>query len=289
MVALLKSPWTNTFRTLVSLVEKDLMLVSPFIKLGATAEVISSLARRGVQDAVRVQVLTNLRAESALTGSMDLEALVHMCERLPRLELTHLPSLHAKVYLADNRMAVITSGNLTNPGVTGNLEYGVSLDDEAMVAEIRHDFDKYLLLGARISFSDVEALLAEIKELKKLFKKAEQSIRSQARRAFKDKLQATNLRVLRQRARGKTTHGILADTILFLLSKGPRRTTDLHPLIQTLHPDICDDSVDRVIDGVHFGKRWKHYVRNAQQFLKRQGQIEYEAGFWRLTARPGTQ
>ncbi len=157
------------------------------------------------------------------------------------------------------------------------------------MAEIRRDFENYSLLGARISFGDVEALLGEITELKQLFKKAEQSIRTQARRAFKEKLEATNLRVLGQRAKGKTTHAILSDTILFLLSKGPLATTDLHPLIQALHPDICDDSVDRVIGGVHFGKRWNHYVRNAQQFLKRQGQIGYAAGLWRLTAQPSNE
>ncbi len=115
MISLLKSPWRNTFRTLVSITESNLMLVSPFIKLGATAEVISGLTRRGVQETVKVHVLTNLRPESALTGSMDLEALVQMSKRLPRLELTHLPSLHAKVYLADNRMAVITLGDLDRP------------------------------------------------------------------------------------------------------------------------------------------------------------------------------
>jgi len=41
-----------------------------------------------------------------------------------------------------------------------------------------------------------------------------------------------------------------------------------------------------VIDGVHFGKRWKHYVRTAQAFLKRKGQIYYDGERWHLVARP---
>jgi hypothetical protein len=54
-------------------------------------------------------------------------------------------------------------------------------------------------------------------------------------------------------------------------------------MIQQLQPDICDDSIDRVIDGVHFGKRWKHYVRTAQQFLKRTGRVYFDGDRWHLT------
>lgn len=281
-VILVKNPWTNTFRSLLSAAQQDLMLVSPFIKAGAAAEVVSQLTTRGIQGAIRVQVLTNLRPESALTGALDLEALIHMGQALSMLELTHVPCLHAKVYVADTRMAVITSGNLTGPGLDANVEYGVALTEQTVVTDIRRDFESYARLGVRIPAADVAALLDEVAELKHLFKKAQQSIRSQARRAFKAKLEAANLQMLRHRARGKTTHAILADTILFLLAKGPLRTAELHPLIKTLQPDICDDLIDRVIDGVHFGKRWKHYVRNAQQFLKRQGQIGYDGDRWHL-------
>jgi len=203
---------------------------------------------------------------------------------LPRFELTHLPSLHAKVYVADSRTAVVTSANLTPSGITGKLEYGVAFTDQPTVIEIRHDFESYALLGATIRPSDVESLYHEITELKQAFKTAERSIRAQARRAFKEKLEAARVQLLRHRVRGRTTHAILSDTILFLLAKAPLGTTELHPLIQRLHPDICDDSIDRVIGGVHFGKRWKHYVRNAQQFLKRTERIHYDGERWRLVS-----
>ncbi len=57
-------------------------------------------------------------------------------------------------------------------------------------------------------------------------------------------------------------------------------TIELHPLIQHIHPDLCDDSIDRVIEGVHFGKKWKHYVRNAQQALRRKGLIDFDGQRW---------
>ena len=280
---LIRSPWTETFRLLASTVQSDLLLVSPFVKTRSTEQVLSQIQKRGIDKQVRVRLLTNLRPESALNGSMDLEALLELSRCLPKFELTHLPSLHAKVYVADESMAVVTSANLTEPGITGNLEYGVAFTDGKLVREIRRDFENYSLLGAKILPSDVESLAHETAELKQAFKEAERSIRAQARRAFKEKLDAAHIQLLRHRAKGTTTHAILSDTILFLLAKGPLRTTELHPMIQQLQPDICDDSIDRVIDGVHFGKRWKHYVRNAQQFLKRTGRVYYDGDRWHLT------
>ncbi len=182
----------NTLERLVSTAERDLMLASPFIRCGAASNVLTILSERRIAHKIRVQVLTNLRAESALAGALELEALVDMGRTLPLLELTHVPSLHAKAYVADTEMAVITSGNLTGSGIDSNVEYGVALTDKAMVAEIRQDFENYAGLGTKINASEVSALLGEVSELKKLFRKAERSIRSQARRAFREKLDLRN-------------------------------------------------------------------------------------------------
>jgi hypothetical protein len=183
-------------------------------------------------------------------------------------------------------MAIVTSGNLTEPGLCRNVEYGVALAEEGLVKEVRSDFESYASLGAKVPIADVAALSTEMEELKALFQRAERSVRVRARRAFEEKLESTHLRLLRHRAKGKTTHAIFSDTIRFLLAKGPLRTEQLHPLVQLLHPDLCDDSVDRVIDGVHFGKKWKHYVRNAQQYLKQHGEIRFEGGRWHLVLHP---
>jgi hypothetical protein len=261
------------------------MLVSPFIKIQATEQVVSILQHRGVEKTLRVMVLTNLRPENLLNGSTDLEALSSLARAIPNSELVHLPSLHAKVYIADERLAVVTSANLTQPGIRGNLEYGVALTDPPIVREVRRDFERYSSLGARITNDELDLMLHETQELKDAFIRAERSARLEAKRALAEKFEAVRVHLLRQRARGRTTHAILSDTILFFLEKGPLRTTDLHPLIQQLHPDICDDSVDRVIDGVHFGKRWKHYVRTAQAFLKRKAQIHYDGERWHLVSR----
>jgi hypothetical protein len=166
----------------------------------------------------------------------------------------------------------------------GNVEYGVALTAEGIVKEVRSDFESYASLGAKISINDIEALSIQMEGPKVLYEKAEKSIRAQARHAFEERLQLTRLQLMRHRAKGKTTHAILSNTLRFLLAKRPLRTEELQPLVQLLHPDLCDDSVDRVIGGVHFGKKWKHYVRNAQQYLKRNGEIRFDGARWHLVS-----
>jgi phosphatidylserine/phosphatidylglycerophosphate/cardiolipin synthase-like enzyme len=206
---------------------------------------------------------------------MDLAAVVSFRDYLPGFNLTHLPSVHAKVYVADRNMAVVTSGNLTGSGLAGNIEYGVSFDDELTVSQIRNDFEAYARLGAQVDLAEITSLTEQLSELKDSFLQAQKTIRTRARRAFEQKLRESQLRLLRQRVKGKTTHAIFSESILFLLTKHPMSTAELHP-------DICDDSIDRVIDGQHFGKRWKHLVRNAQQHLKRQGRIRFDGKRWEL-------
>lgn len=284
-LSLVRSPWTETLDRLVSLVNRQLLIASPFVKRYATERIIAGLDQRDRRESVRIGLITDLRPESALGGSMDLDALVEFGRCAPGFELTHLPSVHAKVYVADWRMAIVTSGNLTGPGLFGNLEYGVALTQEDVVKEIETDLENYASLGAKVAIDDVAALSVEMQELKVLFQRTEKSIRSRARRAFEEKLKSTRFRLLRQRAKGKTTHAIFSDTIRFLLEKRPLRTEEIQPLVQLMHPDLCDDSIDRVIDDVHFGKKWKHYVRNAQQYLKRHGEVRFEDNRWHLVPR----
>jgi hypothetical protein len=57
---LIRSPWAESFLELVSIAQRDLLLVSPFIKVQSTDQVLSNLQQRGVDKEIRVVVLTNL-------------------------------------------------------------------------------------------------------------------------------------------------------------------------------------------------------------------------------------
>ena len=263
-------------------VTDDLLLVAPYIRSATIDQLLDLLHRRRAQATIKVGLITSLRVDSIIGGTLDVDALVRLGDHLPQFTLTHLPSLHAKVYVADSRAAVVTSGNLTEGGLRGNIEYGVHFTEQDVVREIRRDFERYASLGATIAQDDLRSLAEESVELRSAYQAAQRSMRGKAHRAFRERLQTTSLSLLRQRARGRTTHAILCDTLLFLLERGPLRTREIHPLVQQIHPDICDDAVERVIDGVYFGKKWKHHVRSAQQALTRQGKIRFDGERWHL-------
>ena len=166
----------------------------------------------------------------------------------------HLPALHAKVFVADYKLAIITSGNLTHGGIKRNHEYGVALRTSKIVRQVRADFENYAHLGAALSVSDITDLSLEFAELKAEYRAGQRKTLRVAGAEFKKKLNLAEEKILRFRARGKSNQSIFCDTIEYLLSNGPLRTVDLHPLVQQIHPDLCNDSEDRIIDGVRFGK-----------------------------------
>jgi phosphatidylserine/phosphatidylglycerophosphate/cardiolipin synthase-like enzyme len=277
-----QSPWESSFYDILGSAQSSLLITSPFIKCSQANALIDRLQSSGVSSQIHISIMTDLKPDNILAGSLDVEALLAFSDMTPNLTVTYLPNLHAKVYVADQNTAIITSANFTDGGLRKNFEYGVVVSDPLIVSRVRSDLDQYASLGNVVSRQTLEALCGIAKDLKILRQKAERSIRQQFRKAFNQKIEAAKLELLSVRAEGKTTHGIFADTILYLLAKGPLRTVELHPLIQQLHPDLCNDSEDRIIKGVHFGKRWKHHVRNAQVYLRRKGLIYSDGTYWKL-------
>jgi len=195
----------------------------------------------------------------------------------------HLPGVHAKVYVADEDLAIVTSGNLTAGGLYRNFEYGVEIRSDPVTGTIKRDILEYGALGADVPPDQLDAYCNAADELQGLFDEQQRSTRREIRWRFEQSLRNAEESLIRVRLAGGPVHAVFARTIEYLLrSQGPLTTERLHPIIQTIHPDLCDDSVDRVIDGRRFGKKWKHAVRTAQQQLKKRGVIRYEHGFWRL-------
>jgi phosphatidylserine/phosphatidylglycerophosphate/cardiolipin synthase-like enzyme len=276
----LASPWATTFYGLVNMAQEELLIASPYLgnePLRKVAEIIGRKQSSGV----RIDILTNLAVDNLLSGSLDVGALLYLAQSIPNSTITYLPSLHAKIYIADTRTAVVTSANLTHNGLVGNHEYGVLLRDSALVSKVRNDLTRYASLGNQVSLDTLAALAQASQDLKTVRQQADRSMRAKLKAEFEQRTEMAKLELLKARAKGKTTHGIFCDTILYLLEQyGPLATVELHPLIQQIHPDLCDDSIDRVIDGVHFGKRWKHFVRMAQNHLKSKGLVGLDGRRW---------
>jgi len=280
-VELLTSPWSAAFFELADSATTHLLIASPFIS-GTPLNQVIEIAKKKSPANFRVDLITNLAIDSLLSGSLDIAAVLNLAQSLDNSSVTYLPSLHAKIYVADVKAAIVTSGNLTINGLSVNHEYGVLLKDVALVSQVRNDLLQYAALGSRVSTHSLMVINQAAQELKVARQQADRTVNAKLRAAFKRRTESANFELLKVRAEGKTTHRIFFDTILYLLDRqGPLKTIELHPLIQKIHPDLCDDKIDVVIGDVHFGKKWKHHVRGAQVSLRRQGLVDFDGVRWR--------
>jgi len=228
-------------------------------------------------------MLTDLSRDNILSGATDVTAIADVVKDFPTATIRFLPSLHAKVYVADETHAIVTSGNMTDSGLHRNFEYGILFNDPRTVRAIRLDVLQYASLGSPVDRAQLDGYAAAVTELRVMRQAAERSLRNRLRQEFDRRLRHFDDALLRARTAGRSAHAIFTDAILHLLRHGPMSTVELHQAIARIHPDLCDDTIDRVIDGRHFGKKWKHAVRTAQAFLRRRGDIQREGRKWQLS------
>lgn len=268
-------------RELINLARGELILASPYIKR-AEADWVCAELNRGGSSAINVRILTDIRTDSVLSGSLDIAALLVFHATLRDATVVNLPRLHAKVYVADCDRAFVTSANLTTPGLDANFEYGVTIDEQLVVAEVRSNLQAYTKVGNVLTIDTLRELGATGEELSREFRDLQRAAGSKLRRRFSDKLRSANYEFLRAQVGSRSAHSLFSEAILYALTLMPLTTAELHPRIQRMLPDLCRDDVELVINGERFGKKWKHAVRNAQQYLKRTGQIEFDGKRWSL-------
>lgn len=277
----LRDDWKDDLRSLLNEARKSLVISSPYVTTRGTDFVLSHLST-AIKGTLHVSLLTDLSPIHVAQAATDPAAVRTLAVALPQTRVFHLPRVHAKVYVKDAERAIVTSGNLTAGGLDINYEYGLKVLDTTTAAAINRDITEYAALGALVPVEALSAYSQVAAQLRDLYRDQERAVRrSDARLRSALKVAADDLTRLRL-ARGPM-HTVFAATILYLLAKhGPMLTTELHPRVQATHPDLCDDFVDRVIDGKRFGKKWKHAVRTAQQHLKKQGRIDLVDDKWTL-------
>ena len=280
LIKLLVRDWKSDLARLLGSVNSKLVICSPYVTRDGTSYLLSHLPRSRINSII-LRLVTDLSAVNIYQGSTDPDALRILADNIPNLILFHLPKLHAKVYISDYNKAIVTSANLTNGGLNRNYEYGLFSDSTTLVRQISEDIIEYSDLGASVTPENLLEYCKIAERLKSTFKKQQLSIRYALQKEFENCVLSAEDNLIRLRLAGGAMHTVFAKTILYLLRRhGPMRTIEIHPKIQQIHPDLCDDSVDRIIDGNHFGKKWKHAVRTAQQQLKRQGLVKFANGHW---------
>lgn len=276
----LRRHWREHLSHLLNEAETDVFISSPYVTRQGADFVISNVSS-SLRAAGRLTLLTNLSPTNITQGATDPRAIEALSAAASEVTIHHLPRLHAKVYVSDLKQAIVTSGNLTFGGLSANYEYGFCVGHAHTVEIVRRDIAEYAGLGASIDVSQLAAYSRAAERVRAALHEQQNAVAQSARRSFEEALRDANDELIKLRVAEGPIHTVFGKTIVYLLNReGPLSTQALHHLIREIHPDLCDDSVDRVIDGVRFGKKWKHAVRTAQQRLKRNGLIELHDGLW---------
>ncbi len=274
--------WTSALGTLLNSAKRDVLVASPFITQEGALFVDKHLSRK-VRNTGVFRIITNLSPNNIVQGATDPRALQFLADHVNGLTIWHLPKLHAKVYVADVRSAIVTSANLTSGGLTQNYEYGIHFAGLATVRRIRDEITAYGNLGACLSADELKHYVDVSEQVRVAFQQQQRTVSRRAKAHFERLLFRAESDLISLRIAGASRTQVFERTIEYLLSRYGRMTTpEIHDRVKSIHPDLCDDKIDRVIAGQHFGKKWKHAVRTAQGHLKEAGRIELIGRHWRL-------
>jgi hypothetical protein len=281
---LLNRDWKDYLGVLIRGSDQELVIAVPYISIDGVDFVTSNMPQC-MKASGRPVHLTDLSPMPICQGSTDPSAIQSLVETLPVVEMFHLPKLHAKVYVSGTKQAIITSGNLTKGGLSINYEYGIGIDEPVAVADFRNEVLDYSSLGVPISRQNLLEYCKIATRVRDSFRDQMSKVAKGAREEFRKSIEEAEDELIRIRLiKGPLPTVFSAAILYFLKRNGPLETGQTHDFIEDAYPDLCDNTVDRVIDGEHHGKKWKHAVRTAQQHLKARALVEYVNRRWQLSS-----
>lgn len=270
MVQLLSGAWRSDLAGIASMARESVLVVAPFIKEEEAAWFCDHL-RPGIE----VTTLANINTEAVGASALDLAALRQLAEVSPSARLVALPNLHAKVFVADETAAIVTSGNLTRSALDRNLEYGVLLHEPELVRTVRMDMLSFERLGSQVEAPTLADLAPLEKELREARARVSDSAPRATKQRFREALRQARPAFASVQVGDRSAHAVFGDAIQFVLARGPQTTKAIEEEVRQLLPDLCDDSEYFFIKGVRYGKTWKRRLRHSQQHLKRRGIVAY--------------
>ena len=284
MVQLLNGPWRHELAAVASSARESVVVAAPFIKDEEAAWFCDQLHHD-----TEVTTLANINTEAVSASALDLSALRRLADASASARLVALPSLHAKVFVADETMAIVTSGNLTHSALDRNMEYGVLLQEPELVRAVRRDMIAFERLGSEVDSATLIELFPLETELRKARAGVASSAPFSARRRFNEALRKARPEFIAMQVGDRSANAVFGEAIQLALAQGPRTTKAIGEEVRRLLPDLCDDRENLVIKGARYGKRWKHRLRNAQQHLKQRGSVVYRTSDRTWALAEGTE
>lgn len=133
---IITSPWRAEFNALVRSATKRVRVAAPFYSEEPVAAI-----QRNSKAALKCFLFT-LDSEGVSANSQSVAA-IRAIQKDKTAEVRFIKGLHAKLIVADEKAAIVTSSNLTRGGLERNFELGVRIDERKAVREVAREFDKH--------------------------------------------------------------------------------------------------------------------------------------------------
>ena len=258
MIQLLNGAWRKDLSGIASTADQSVLIAAPYIKY-EEAVWFCELLRPGVE----VISLVNIDAEAVSASALDVTALRCLAEASPFAKLIALSNLHAKVFVVDEKAAIVTSGNLT----------------------IRKDMLSFARLGSQVDTNTIVELASLETGLRFARANITSSTTPDAKRRFAKVMRQARPVLASLQVGKRSAHAVFGEAIQFIPARGPQTTKAIQREVSQLMPTLCDDREYLIIKGERYGKAWKRRFRHAQLHLKRRGVVTYNAisRTWSLT------
>jgi hypothetical protein len=147
---IIKPSWQTEFESFVASAKVELRIAAPYYG----KDVLTLILRKS--KAGSKYFLLKLSDRDVLAGVQSPTAVRMLQDQGCGVRLGK--ELHAKILIADQRSAIVTSSNLTNHGLSGNAEMGVWIDDPNVVQALVRIFDEWYAKATVIDDSDLAKL-----------------------------------------------------------------------------------------------------------------------------------
>ena len=266
--------------------DESLLIATPYIKHDAAQWLLAELSARQREQSMQATIMTDISPESSLSASLDIRALILFADYFQHVSIFDVRRLHAKVYVADEKQAIITSGNLTSSAFATNYEYGVIVTEPTMVKQVSKDLQDYAKAGRQVSRTELARLDEASRDLVAQYKQGAGRLGAGMRRELTnewDKIATAFGAPLGLHETGSAR--FKGPIIEVLASRGPLTTKELCQVVQASWPYLCDNTLMRIAKDGTRKRQWRHDIHTAQETLQRQGVLRRDAqGLWRLQA-----
>lgn len=139
----IQTPSIEFLIDMVSVAEQEIIIVSPWIKKSVLQKIIN--ATQGNKN-IKWIVLSRGNSKDFLEGFSDIEAFKLMIEN-PLFELHAIKNIHAKVYIVDGKISLVTSANLTVGGMEISPEMGLATIEKDEIEELKNEIMEWFTRG----------------------------------------------------------------------------------------------------------------------------------------------